>query len=131
MTNAEHLIENAITCIENEKGYEFFAKQSINREMAGEEWKWYLKEIWQMADYVVNVMCHNCKKRVHWIPVEDELPKKLINNCSERVLTTDGLSVNIEWYDYKLKSWNCEGYSYTYEKFWGFFPELPEVKEND
>jgi hypothetical protein len=128
MTNAEHLIENAITCMTNGKEYEFFARQSINREMAG-NLDWYLEEIWQMADYVVNVMCQNCKKRVHWIPVEDELPKEIINNCSERVLVTDGLFVNVEWYDYKLRSWDCEGYSYTDEKFWGFFPELPEVNE--
>lgn len=74
MTNAEHLIENAITCMTNGKEYEFFAMQGINREMAG-NLDWYLQEVWQMADYVVNVMCQNCKKRIHWISVEDELPE--------------------------------------------------------
>lgn len=73
MTNAEHLIENAISYMKSGKSYEDFA-QGINREMAGNI-DWYLEEIWQMADYVVNKMCLECNKRVHWISVDDELPE--------------------------------------------------------
>lgn len=84
MTNAEHLIENAVSCLESGKSYGAFA-QGINREMAG-NLDWYLEEIWQMADYVVNKMCIECGKRVHWISVEDELPEP----DTDDILFTDG-----------------------------------------
>ena len=34
MSNAEHLIENAIVCIENKEGYEAFSKAKYNVEMS-------------------------------------------------------------------------------------------------
>lgn len=52
MSNAEHLIENAICTIEANQDYEDFASQKYNIEMAktiGVD----LEEIWTMAGYVM------------------------------------------------------------------------------
>lgn len=63
-----------------------------------------------------------------WISVDDRLPEEKCHGLSKRVLVTDGEDVNIEWYDYHLKAWDCEGYSPVVdEKFWMSLPEPPET----
>ena len=52
MTNAEHLIENAICCIENGETYEDFSGAWYNKVMA-EENNIDLDQVFQMAIYIV------------------------------------------------------------------------------
>ena len=52
MTNAEHLIENAIICIEGGKIYEDFADARYNREMSSQT-NIALRDVWCMAAHVV------------------------------------------------------------------------------
>ena len=52
MSNVEHLIENAICCLENNEEYADFAKQNYNIIMA-EESNIKLEDIWTMAVHVV------------------------------------------------------------------------------
>ena len=51
MSNAEHLIENALCCIEEDKDFKFFKDMTVNKEMFK-----YIKatpeEIWDIAIYV-------------------------------------------------------------------------------
>ena len=52
MSNEEHLIENAVFCIERGQNYEDFAYAKHNREMA--KWsKINLEQVWRMAIHVV------------------------------------------------------------------------------
>lgn len=52
MSNEEHLIENAVFCIERGQNYEDFADAKHNREMA--KWsKMNLEQVWRMAIHVV------------------------------------------------------------------------------
>ena len=52
MTNAEHLIENAICCLERNESFEVFSSQKFNIDMA-EMQKINLRDVWDMANYVV------------------------------------------------------------------------------
>lgn len=52
MTNAEHLIENAISDTEKGYKYEHFANEWYNKQMA-KDCNIDLKYIWEMAQYVV------------------------------------------------------------------------------
>ena len=52
MTNAEHLIENAITDMEHGRDFEHFSSQKHNRLMS-EMSNIALSSVWEMAQYVV------------------------------------------------------------------------------
>jgi hypothetical protein len=51
MTVAEHLIENAIGCLEDKSGYESFVESPCNKAMA-ESININLQHIWEMAQHV-------------------------------------------------------------------------------
>ena len=51
MTVAEHLIENAIGCLEDKSGYESFIESPCNKAMA-ESININLQHIWEMAQHV-------------------------------------------------------------------------------
>lgn len=60
MSNEEHLIENAVFCIERGQNYEDFADAKHNREMA--KWsKINLEQVWRMAIHVV------CTLKESWV----------------------------------------------------------------
>lgn len=70
MSNIEHLIENAITCLEKNRDYDYFRMMWQNAEMI----KYVhasLEEIWEMAIYVVTTY----KDSIVW-KTEDEIEKK-------------------------------------------------------
>jgi len=52
MTNAEHLIENAIIYIEEEKDFDHFSSQEYNKYMS-EILGINLNIIWEMSQYIV------------------------------------------------------------------------------
>ena len=52
MTNSEHLLENAIMCLENKVDFEEFANRDINKTMSTYA-NIALEQIWEMAQYVV------------------------------------------------------------------------------
>jgi hypothetical protein len=52
MSNYEHLIENAVVCMEKGEDYEDFADAYYNRLMSA-ECDISLQDIWRMASYVV------------------------------------------------------------------------------
>ena len=52
MSNEEHLIENAVCCLERGGKYEDFADALYNRDMAKAS-KIGLRQVWDMAIYVV------------------------------------------------------------------------------
>ena len=52
MTSSEHLLENAIICLENKMDFEEFASRDINKMMSIDA-EIALKRIWEMAQYVV------------------------------------------------------------------------------
>ena len=52
MSNAEHLIENAIIDMEDNKDFEYFSSQWHNKEMASESGI-NLDHVWAMAQHVV------------------------------------------------------------------------------
>lgn len=52
MSNEEHLIENAVSCIEREKEYEDFANAKHNIEMSKVS-NIDLRQVWTMAIHVV------------------------------------------------------------------------------
>ena len=60
MSNEEHLIENAVFCIERGGKYEDFAGAKINIEMAKYS-KIDLKQVWRMAIHVV------CTLKESWV----------------------------------------------------------------
>ena len=70
MSNIEHLIENAITCLEENRGYDYFRMMWQNAEMIK-----YVhatpEEIWEMAIYVVTTY----KDGIVW-DTEDKIEKK-------------------------------------------------------
>ena len=67
MTNAEHLIENAVCCIERNEEFEEFASQIHNIEMA-EMQHIDLRDVWSMAIHVVYTL------KQHWLwEKEDEM----------------------------------------------------------
>lgn len=51
MSNCEHLIENAICCIERHGSFEDFCRSKVNKEMSKME-DVTLAQVWQMAIYV-------------------------------------------------------------------------------
>ena len=51
MTNAEHLIDNAIGCLETGEDFEYFIKNPYNKFMA-ETININLQYVWEMAQYV-------------------------------------------------------------------------------
>ena len=70
MSKIEHLIENAITCLEGNKDFDYFTTMWQNKEMlkyvnASPE------EIWEMAIYVVTTY----KESIVW-DTEDKIEKK-------------------------------------------------------
>ena len=70
MSNIEHLIENAITCLEGNKDFDYFTTMWQNKGMlkyvnASPE------EIWEMAIYVVTTY----KDGIVW-DTEDKIEKK-------------------------------------------------------
>ena len=69
MSNIEHLIENAIGCIEKKASYEDFIDTWYNKEML-KEVKATPEEIWEMAIYV----CTTYRDSIKW-QTEDELEK--------------------------------------------------------
>ena len=52
MTNAEHLIENAICNMENGKDFEYFSSQKHNKLMS-EMSNINLSSVWEMAQHIV------------------------------------------------------------------------------
>ena len=67
MTNAEHLIENAICCLERNESFEIFSSQQHNIDMA-EMQKINLEDVWLMAIHVVYTL------KQHWLwQKEDEM----------------------------------------------------------
>lgn len=60
MSDAEHLIENAICSLEQNKTYEEFVDVRVNMEMAIES-NINLQDIWNMATYVV------CTAKRYWV----------------------------------------------------------------
>lgn len=67
MTNAEHLIENAVYCLERGEEFEEFALRKYNIEMA-ETQHIDLRDVWSMAIYVVYTL------KPHWLwKKEDEM----------------------------------------------------------
>ena len=67
MTNAEHLIENAICCLERGESFEEFASQQHNIDMAAMQ-KINLEDVWLMAIHVVYTL------KQHWLwEKEDEM----------------------------------------------------------
>lgn len=70
MSNAEHLIENAICCLERGEEFEEFASQPCNIEMA-EMQHIDLLDVWLMAIHVVYTL------KQHWLwEKEDEMVAK-------------------------------------------------------
>jgi hypothetical protein len=67
MTNAEHLIENAVCCLERNEEFEEFASRKHNIEMA-EMQHIDLRDVWGMAIHVVYTL------KPHWLwQKEDEM----------------------------------------------------------
>lgn len=67
MTNAEHLIENAVCCLEKNESFEMFSSRKYNVEMA-EMQHIDLMDVWMMAQYVVYTL------KSHWSwQKEDEM----------------------------------------------------------
>ena len=67
MTNSEHLIENAICCLERGESFEIFSSRKFNIDMA-EMQKINLEDVWLMAQYVVYTL------KEHWLwQKEDEM----------------------------------------------------------
>jgi hypothetical protein len=67
MTNAEHLIENAVCCLERKESFEIFSSQQHNIDMA-EMQKINLEDVWLMAIHVVYTL------KQHWLwQKEDEM----------------------------------------------------------
>ncbi len=60
MSNEEHLIENAVSCIERREQYEDFANAKHNREMAKVS-NINLRQVWRMAIHVV------CTLKESWV----------------------------------------------------------------
>ena len=60
MSGAQHLIENAIMCIENEKSYEDFSNAYVNKQMS-DVYNINLKDVWNMAMHVV------CTFKRRWV----------------------------------------------------------------
>ena len=52
MSGAQHLIENAIMCIENNKSYEDFSNAYVNK-ITSSECDIALQDVWDMAMHVV------------------------------------------------------------------------------
>ena len=69
MSNAEHLIENAIVCMEENKSYDDFISADVNKRMF-EFVKSPPEEIWEMAIYVY----YTYRESVTW-ETEDKLEK--------------------------------------------------------
>ena len=70
MSNIEHLIENAIGCIEEKKSYDDFISADVNKRML-KLVKSPPQEIWYMAIYVY----YTYRPSVIW-ETEDELEKR-------------------------------------------------------
>lgn len=77
MSNEEHLIENAVCCIERGGEYEDFADAKHNRKMA-EASKIDLRQIWDMAIYVVYTLKREwvCDV-VDYFKCQDRVDKKM------------------------------------------------------
>lgn len=52
MSGAQHLIENAIMCIEDGKSYEDFSNACVNKQMS-DIYNISLEDVWDMAMHVV------------------------------------------------------------------------------
>ena len=70
MSNTEHLIENAIVCLEEKKSYEDFIDTDVNKRMF-KLVKSPPEEIWDMAIYVY----YTYRESIVW-KTEDELVKR-------------------------------------------------------
>ena len=70
MSNIEHLVENAINCIERKLDYEDFRKAWHNKEML-KEVKASPMEIWEIAQYVY----YSYRESIIW-RTEDEMEKR-------------------------------------------------------
>ena len=77
MSNEEHLIENAVCCIERGGNYEYFADALYNRDMAKAS-KIDLRQVWNMAVYVVYTLKHEwvCDV-VDYFQCQDRVDKKM------------------------------------------------------
>ena len=77
MSNAEHLIENAVCCLERGQSYEDFADAKYNREMA-EACRIDLIQVWLMAVYVVyNLKPHWVSDTVDYFQRQDNVDDKM------------------------------------------------------
>ena len=77
MSNEEHLIENAVCCLERGGEYEDFADAKHNREMAkmsGID----LRQVWSMAIYVIDTLKRKwvCDV-VDYFQCQDRVDKKM------------------------------------------------------
>ena len=86
MTNAEHLIENAVTALERHDPYDAYRKfmeNPVNAEMAALAGVT-LDAVWEMAMYCCTTLRTEWQGDGRWIPVTERLPEH-----GERVLTYD------------------------------------------
>lgn len=138
MSDAEHLIENAIMAMEKypyDEAERIFLQSPINIMMA-EDSGCPLSAVLEMAVYCTTTLRQDWKEKwedeaKRWIPVTERPPKSHIDVWVATPKCGGGWRVNIGWYSDVTESWYV-GESDTQEQVthWKPLPDAPEEDDN-
>jgi hypothetical protein len=134
MTNAEHLIENAVTALESHDPYDaysIFMYNPCNAEMAALAGV-SLDVVWEMAQYCYTTLRQDWKEKwekeaERWIPVTERLPEARVDVLVATPKRGGGNRVRVGWYSDVTESWHVGEFD-TQEKVthWKPMPDAPK-----
>lgn len=134
MSDAEHLIENAIMALERypyEEAERYFMEAPINIMMSKDS-GCPLNAVWEMAVYCDTTLRQDWKEKwekeaERWIPVTERLPEARVDVWVATPKRGGGSRVSVGWYSDVTESWHVGEFD-TQEKVthWKPMPEEPK-----